>query len=977
LRATTAGVSRNRAMASADGASAAWEEERSRLVEKILDLQKERDEGIWDALQKEAVRAQAQVQAPTGEGASAGDGRGGGSGLWGWALGRVGGSAGEAAAASAAAAAAAADEAPSALVMKEKAKLETELHVLKSSLTRLEADRDEARNALMESGGAVAPVAKALAAAQRQVETLERELEAARGADGGVGSAASAEELARVTARAERSAREADEALAERGKLRADLSESESVREMLVREKARLEQELSEAEARASKARSELAETAAERESLLRDKARLETERTETDGGLSQSRTALTEAEAALAAATAKADALETTVTSLQGELASMEAAKISLEASLEEARAKAGSEAASSDQELERVKAELASAEAAKAALETSLEEAQAGAASIEAEAAASIAKVEAELASAEAAKAEATATIASLEKAKAELEQSSAAKIASLEEAKAELEQSSAAKNASLEETKAELEQSSAAKIASLEEAKAELEQSSAAKIASLEQAAAAREEELASVCSVAERVPGLESELAQAQSAAEAAGALAKEAVEAKEEAERACAAATDEAAAFKARLDTTAAELVKAREEEQRLADRSAALATERRSLHEQVMTLRGNIRVFVRVRPMSADEASVVPAGTPDVCRFPEDSRIEVEDLTRKPSTVRMFAFDNCFAPTAANADVFEEVAPLAQSFFDGYNVCVFAYGQTGSGKTHTMQGAHGRGVREPGVMALFAARVLELAAASEAAGGGACTLSASFMEIYMENARDLLARGSSGKGSGPPTVDIKLAPDGKGVVVPGIERRTVASVEDMEACLAEGAENRASASTKMNDVSSRSHAVLTLYLERAVNGAGGEAVVTKLHLIDLAGSERLSRSGAEGEQLKEAQHINKSLSALGDIVQALQKKDKHVPYRNSKLTFLLQDSLGGRAKALMIVNASPTPASAAETLNSLSFAERANRVELGRALRARPTPTSTPSPGPKGSSGAPSPAAAKQKLTFD
>ena len=160
----------------------------------------------------------------------------------------------------------------------------------------------------------------------------------------------------------------------------------------------------------------------------------------------------------------------------------------------------------------------------------------------------------------------------------------------------------------------------------------------------------------------------------------------------------------------------------------------------------------------------------------------------------------------------------------------------------------------------------------------------------------------------------------------------------------VASVADVERLVSKGDTGRSTFATDMNEHSSRSHLILSLYV-RTDNTVSGEKTASKLHLIDLAGSERVSRSNAEGARLTEAQNINSSLSALGDVIQSLKAQSAHVPYRNCKLTRLLSDSLGGKSKTLLVVNLSPTRESAPESRCSCEFASRAKKVELGRAIR--------------------------------
>ena len=203
------------------------------------------------------------------------------------------------------------------------------------------------------------------------------------------------------------------------------------------------------------------------------------------------------------------------------------------------------------------------------------------------------------------------------------------------------------------------------------------------------------------------------------------------------------------------------------------------------------------------------------------------------------------------------------------------------------------------------------------------------------TLKVSFYEIYNETIRDLLK---------PSDTDLKIRQSATGVYVEGLSERPVESQEDVIQAMTEGNANRTVGKTEMNSQSSRSHSILSV----SVHGQShvtGMTYVGKLHLIDLAGSERLSRSQATGERLKEAQAINLSLSSLGNCISALAKKEKHVPYRNSKLTHLLSDSIGGHAKTLMLVNVSPSADDADETSCSLQFASRVRATELGAATK--------------------------------
>ena len=316
-----------------------------------------------------------------------------------------------------------------------------------------------------------------------------------------------------------------------------------------------------------------------------------------------------------------------------------------------------------------------------------------------------------------------------------------------------------------------------------------------------------------------------------------------------------------------------------------------------------------------------------------------------------------------FGFDKVFGPSATQAQVFSAVSELVQSALDGYHVCLFSYGQTGAGKTHTMQGtpdAAGAGVI-PRAVELVLARAEALRRQE-----WEYTLEASFIEVYNNTLRDLLADGaarSAEAGRLPDANAIKHAPGGAGhTVVAGARREPVRSAERAAALVARAAEARACAETAMNAASSRSHCVFMLYISGA-HAPTGARLAGCLCLVDLAGSERLGRSLAEAERKKEACSINASLSALGDVFSALANKDKHVPYRNSKLTYLLQPCLGGSGKTLMFVNVNPEPASAQESLCSLKFAAKVNGCETGARGGAKRNITEGPAAAAAGGSG--------------
>jgi kinesin family protein C1 len=292
-----------------------------------------------------------------------------------------------------------------------------------------------------------------------------------------------------------------------------------------------------------------------------------------------------------------------------------------------------------------------------------------------------------------------------------------------------------------------------------------------------------------------------------------------------------------------------------------------------------------------------------------------------------------------FKFDKVFPPSSGQEGIFAEVSDFVQSALDGYQVCLFSYGQTGSGKTHTMQGSGNGAMR--GIIPRAVEQILQQAKAMKKQRWE-FTLSASFLEIYNEELKDLLSGNLQKK------LAIKRDAEGKsyvdGLVEKLIETREMEEgMSQLEALMKVATQARSVASTLMNSHSSRSHSIFKLYI-RGYNHDNHVEVKGALNLCDLAGSERLDRSGAsnDAKRLKETQAINKSLSALGNVFSALARGASHVPFRDCKLTHVLQDCLSGDGKALMFVNLSPTSASSSESLNSLRFAQNVNQVELGK-----------------------------------
>mmetsp|Transcript_25066 Transcript_25066/g.72515 ORF Transcript_25066/g.72515 Transcript_25066/m.72515 type:complete len:652 (+) Transcript_25066:1-1956(+) len=355
------------------------------------------------------------------------------------------------------------------------------------------------------------------------------------------------------------------------------------------------------------------------------------------------------------------------------------------------------------------------------------------------------------------------------------------------------------------------------------------------------------------------------------------------------------------------------------------------------ANERRKLHNTIQELRGNVRVFARVRPFlpgddaGADEQPAVVPKADDV-----SLKLRLKGDEKKEYS---FTFDQVFKPDITQEAVFTEVSEFVQSALDGYNVCLFSYGQTGSGKTHTMQGSGLGDMR--GIIPRAIERVGEYKAELEAQGWQ-YEMRVSFLEIYNETIRDLLRDEEIGEKKH----EIKVNPDGSRLVtdlsIRPLEPTDADAVKDV---METAAKYRTVTSTNMNDVSSRSHSVFTLHLT-AVHPESNQKLKGMLNLCDLAGSERLKRSGVSGDQAKEAMSINKSLSALTNVFVSIGSKAGHVPYRNSKLTWLLQPSLSGDGKTLMLCNLSPTEMSSQESLSSLRFASQVNQCELGQAKRS-------------------------------
>jgi kinesin family protein C1 len=348
------------------------------------------------------------------------------------------------------------------------------------------------------------------------------------------------------------------------------------------------------------------------------------------------------------------------------------------------------------------------------------------------------------------------------------------------------------------------------------------------------------------------------------------------------------------------------------------------------------LAEDLATLRAAIRVFVRVRPFLPKEA----IDAQQLLNFPDASSdaTDIEVIEHPGSGIggygkategkkTLFNLQRVFPPTAQQDDLFREVEILVQSAINGCRATIFAYGQTGSGKTHTMQGT----ASDPGLTPQAGAYLFQRAAIM-AEQGWATSIKVEVLEIYNETIRDLLQKSTAS--STVPSLEIRHNKEGD-PFVPGLESRTVSSPQELTTVLSQAASARATSATLMNAHSSRSHLIVTLRV-LSTHSKTNQKKSGVLNLIDLAGSERLDKSGAVGDRKKEAASINTSLAALSSVIIQLQSKAKHISFRDSKLTHLLQSSLTpaiSSCRTLMICAIAPGHANSSETLSTLLFAK--------------------------------------------
>uniref|UniRef100_A0ABI7ZJV0 Kinesin-like protein n=1 Tax=Felis catus TaxID=9685 RepID=A0ABI7ZJV0_FELCA len=333
----------------------------------------------------------------------------------------------------------------------------------------------------------------------------------------------------------------------------------------------------------------------------------------------------------------------------------------------------------------------------------------------------------------------------------------------------------------------------------------------------------------------------------------------------------------------------------------------------------------------NVKVVVRCRPLNEREKSMCYKQAVSVDEMRGTITVHKTDSSNEPP--KTFTFDTVFGPESKQLDVYNLTArPIIDSVLEGYNGTIFAYGQTGTGKTFTMEGV--RAVPElRGIIPNSFAHIFGHIAKAE--GDTRFLVRVSYLEIYNEEVRDLLGKDQTQR------LEVKERPD-VGVYIKDLSAYVVNNADDMDRIMTLGHKNRSVGATNMNEHSSRSHAIFTITIECSEKGVDGNMHVRmgKLHLVDLAGSERQAKTGATGQRLKEATKINLSLSTLGNVISALvDGKSTHVPYRNSKLTRLLQDSLGGNSKTMMCANIGPADYNYDETISTLRYANRAKNIK--------------------------------------
>ena len=325
----------------------------------------------------------------------------------------------------------------------------------------------------------------------------------------------------------------------------------------------------------------------------------------------------------------------------------------------------------------------------------------------------------------------------------------------------------------------------------------------------------------------------------------------------------------------------------------------------------------------NVNVICRFRPMNDLEKT---SGNEQICDYTSPTSLTFHSSREK--NVYRFNFDRIFPPQSTQQDIYDfGVKGIIDSVLEGYNGTVLAYGQTSSGKTYTMQGEMDE-ERKQGIIPRMISHVFKYIYKNE---GTDFMIKVSMIEIYQEKIRDLLDLAR---------VNLNIREDSiKGIYVDGVSEKYVGCPNDVLTLLEIGSANRAQAATNMNEHSSRSHSIFILTINQT-NKQEGFSKIGKLYLVDLAGSEKISKTGATGHTLEEAKIINKSLTTLGRVINNLTDgKSTHIPYRESKLTRVLQESLGGNSKTCLIITCSPSIYNESESLSTLRFGERAKKIK--------------------------------------
>lgn len=359
---------------------------------------------------------------------------------------------------------------------------------------------------------------------------------------------------------------------------------------------------------------------------------------------------------------------------------------------------------------------------------------------------------------------------------------------------------------------------------------------------------------------------------------------------------------------------------------------------------RKKLHGELQDLRGNVRVLVRARPFLRGDGD-----NHESCLTANKDNTSISVDTKNGKTANLFHFDHVFGQNTSQERVYHEVSDLIQSALDGYRVCIFSYGQTGSGKTWTMSGERLGSNR--GIIPRAVEQIIGQTMSMKEAGWD-MTVSVSVLELYNEELKDLLPADGIVGNNNTKGEKLKITNQQGRVNVVGLNSVSIDTssthhgMRQLEGLLERAGKARTTVATGMNERSSRSHMVFLMEMI-GVHADGTTVTRGGLRLVDLAGSERLDRTGTANDaaRLKETVNINKSLSCLADVFVNLGAKSQHIPYRNSKITMLLQDCLSGDGKSLMIVNVSPTAASSGETVCSLRFADQVSQVELGKAQK--------------------------------